>query len=136
MTVLFDDVGYKTLSVPVVSEQGLLRSTAGRGLTGVVPSSRPRDHDDGRGLAVTEQPVFTQFGFSDEEWGLLVGLPQSVLTAASAAESDCTRRTMAGERRRPGDLSAPAGSRPARSWPPSRRGGAGPATRRPARSCR
>jgi ATP-dependent DNA helicase RecQ len=24
MTVLFDDVGYKTLSVPVVREQGLL----------------------------------------------------------------------------------------------------------------
>lgn len=24
MTVLFDEVGYKTLSVPVVSEQGLL----------------------------------------------------------------------------------------------------------------
>ena len=34
-------------------------------------------------------------GFSDEEWGLLVGLPQSVLTAASAAEHDGTRRTLA-----------------------------------------
>ncbi|HEU5107346.1 MAG TPA: hypothetical protein VFT95_02090 [Micromonosporaceae bacterium] len=34
-------------------------------------------------------------GFSDEEWGLLVGLPQAVVTAASAAESDGTRRTMA-----------------------------------------
>jgi hypothetical protein len=44
---------------------------------------------------VTDQPVFTEFGFSDDEWGLLVGLPQSVLTAASAAESDSTRRTMA-----------------------------------------
>ena len=44
---------------------------------------------------MTDQPVFTEFGFSDEEWGLLVGLPQSVLTAASAAESDGTRRTMA-----------------------------------------
>ncbi|GGM03935.1 MULTISPECIES: hypothetical protein [Micromonospora] len=42
-----------------------------------------------------EQPAYTGFGFSDEEWGLLVGLPQSVLTAASAAESDSTRRTMA-----------------------------------------
>ncbi|MCO1599624.1 hypothetical protein M8C17_31150 [Micromonospora sp. RHAY321] len=42
-----------------------------------------------------EQPAYTGFGFSDEEWGLLVGLPQSVLTAASAAESDGTRRTMA-----------------------------------------
>ncbi|MCW3817503.1 hypothetical protein ONA91_23910 [Micromonospora sp. DR5-3] len=42
-----------------------------------------------------EQPAYTGFGFSDEEWGLLVGLPQSVLTAASAAESDGSRRTMA-----------------------------------------
>ncbi|MEU4675348.1 hypothetical protein [Micromonospora sp. NPDC023737] len=42
-----------------------------------------------------EQPAYTGFGFSDGEWGLLVGLPQSVLTAASAAESDGTRRTMA-----------------------------------------
>ncbi|MFD1325957.1 hypothetical protein [Micromonospora sonneratiae] len=44
---------------------------------------------------MVEQPVFTEFGFSDEEWGLLVGLPQSVLTAASAAESDGIRRTRA-----------------------------------------
>jgi hypothetical protein len=44
---------------------------------------------------VTDQPLYTQFGFSDDEWGLLVGLPQSVLTAASAAESDGARRTMA-----------------------------------------
>ncbi|MEV0154442.1 hypothetical protein AB0H57_11980 [Micromonospora sp. NPDC050686] len=42
-----------------------------------------------------EQPAYTGFGFSDEEWGLLVGLPQAVVTAASAAESDGTRRTMA-----------------------------------------
>ena len=42
-----------------------------------------------------EQPAYSRFGFSDEEWGLLVGLPQSVLTAASAAEADGTRRTMA-----------------------------------------
>lgn len=42
-----------------------------------------------------EQPAYTGFGFTDEEWGLLVGLPQSVLTAASAAESDGTKRTMA-----------------------------------------
>ncbi|WBB69775.1 hypothetical protein [Micromonospora sp. WMMD812] len=41
-----------------------------------------------------EQPAYTGFGFSDDEWGLLVGLPQSVLTAASAAESDGTKRTM------------------------------------------
>jgi hypothetical protein len=44
---------------------------------------------------VTDQPLYTQFGFTDDEWGLLVGLPQSVLTAASATESDGTRRTMA-----------------------------------------
>lgn len=43
---------------------------------------------------MTEQPLYaTEFGFSDDEWGLLVGLPQSVLTAASAAESDGSRRT-------------------------------------------
>ncbi|BCJ67791.1 hypothetical protein [Polymorphospora rubra] len=44
---------------------------------------------------MTEQPVFSTFGFSDEEWGLLVGLPHAVLTAATAAEADSTRRTMA-----------------------------------------
>jgi hypothetical protein len=44
---------------------------------------------------VSDQPVFTELGFTDEEWGLLVGLPQAVLTAASAAESDGTRRTLA-----------------------------------------
>ncbi|MGN9805932.1 hypothetical protein [Micromonospora sp. L32] len=42
-----------------------------------------------------EQPAYTGFGFSDEEWGLLVGLPQAVLTAASAAEHDGSRRTRA-----------------------------------------
>ncbi|MFI5836458.1 hypothetical protein ACIA5A_22550 [Micromonospora sp. NPDC051300] len=42
-----------------------------------------------------EQPAYTRFGVSDEEWGLLVGLPQAVITAAAAAESDGTRRTMA-----------------------------------------
>jgi hypothetical protein len=44
---------------------------------------------------VTDQPAYSAFGFTDAEWGLLVGLPQSVLTAASAAESDGTRRTLA-----------------------------------------
>ncbi|NUR73731.1 MAG: hypothetical protein HOU81_23190 [Hamadaea sp.] len=34
-------------------------------------------------------------GFTDAEWGLLVGLPQAVLLAASAAEEDSTRRTAA-----------------------------------------
>jgi hypothetical protein len=33
--------------------------------------------------------------YSDEEWGLLVGLPQSVVVAASQAEKDSTRRTQA-----------------------------------------
>jgi hypothetical protein len=33
--------------------------------------------------------------YSDEEWGLLVGLPQSVVVAASQAESDGNRRTVA-----------------------------------------
>ena len=50
---------------------------------------------NGRGTVVIEEPAYTAFGFSDEEWGLLVGLPQAVLTAASAAESDSTRATMA-----------------------------------------
>ncbi|GGM49098.1 hypothetical protein ACFFX1_23150 [Dactylosporangium sucinum] len=31
--------------------------------------------------------------YTDEEWGLLVGLPQSVLIAASQAEADGSRRT-------------------------------------------
>jgi hypothetical protein len=44
---------------------------------------------------VTEQSAYERLGFSDVEWGLLVGLPQAVLTAASAAENDGTRRTMA-----------------------------------------
>jgi hypothetical protein len=44
---------------------------------------------------VTDQSVYAQLGFSDAEWGLLVGLPHAVLTAASAAESDGTRRTKA-----------------------------------------
>jgi hypothetical protein len=44
---------------------------------------------------VIDQPVYSQFGFTDDEWGLLANLPQAVLTAASAAEADGTRRTMA-----------------------------------------
>jgi hypothetical protein len=31
--------------------------------------------------------------YSDEEWGLLVGLPQSIMTAAVLAENDSTNRT-------------------------------------------
>lgn len=36
-----------------------------------------------------------QEDFNDVEWNLLVGLPQAVLAAASAAEDDSTRRTLA-----------------------------------------
>ncbi|MGI5237619.1 hypothetical protein [Dactylosporangium sp. CA-139066] len=35
----------------------------------------------------------TEPKYTDEEWGLLVGLPQSVLIAASQAEHDGSRRT-------------------------------------------
>jgi hypothetical protein len=44
---------------------------------------------------VTDEPVYATFGFTDPEWGLLVGLPQSVLTAASAAAPDGPRKTRA-----------------------------------------
>ena len=44
---------------------------------------------------MTDEPLYAQFGFTDAEWGLLVGLPQSVLTAASAATPDSTRKTRA-----------------------------------------
>ena len=36
-----------------------------------------------------------QSRFTDQEWSLLVGLPESVLSAASAAETDTPRRTQA-----------------------------------------
>ena len=42
---------------------------------------------------MTDEPLYARFGFTDAEWGLLVGLPQSVLTAASAAERDSARKT-------------------------------------------
>lgn len=44
---------------------------------------------------MTEQALYQRWGFSDDEWGLLVGLPQAVLTAAIAVESDGSRRTKA-----------------------------------------
>jgi hypothetical protein len=44
---------------------------------------------------VTDEPLYAMWGFTDSEWGLLVGLPQSVLTAASAATPDGTRKTRA-----------------------------------------
>ena len=44
---------------------------------------------------MTDEPVYATFGFTDSEWGLLVGLPQSVLTAASAAAADGARKTRA-----------------------------------------
>jgi hypothetical protein len=37
--------------------------------------------------------VQEELGFTDAEWGLLVGLPQSVMLAASSIESDGTHRT-------------------------------------------
>src|SRR3954465_9554730 len=61
----------------------------------MAPGTTDDDDQGERGSLVIEQPAYTGFGFSDEEWGLLVGLPQSVLAAAAAAESDGTRRTMA-----------------------------------------
>lgn len=42
---------------------------------------------------MTDEPLYAEFGFTDAEWGLLVGLPQSVLTAASAATHDSARKT-------------------------------------------
>src|ERR1041384_5470878 len=44
---------------------------------------------------MTDDPLYAMLGFTDSEWGLLVGLPQSVLTAASAATPDSTRKTRA-----------------------------------------
>ena len=31
---------------------------------------------------MTDEPLYARLGFTDAEWGLLVGLPQAVLTAA------------------------------------------------------
>ena len=44
---------------------------------------------------MTDEPVYATLGFTDSEWGLLVGLPQAVLTAASAATHDSARKTRA-----------------------------------------
>ncbi len=44
---------------------------------------------------VTEEPLYATWGFTDPEWGLLVGLPQAVLTAASAVTPDSARKTRA-----------------------------------------
>jgi hypothetical protein len=44
---------------------------------------------------VTDEPLYAKWGFTDSEWGLLVGLPQAVLTAASAATPDGARKTRA-----------------------------------------
>jgi hypothetical protein len=50
---------------------------------------------DVRTIVVTDEPLYAKLGFTDAEWGLLVGLPQSVLTAASAATPDSARKTRA-----------------------------------------
>ena len=44
---------------------------------------------------MTDEPQYATWGFTDAEWGLLVGLPQAVLTAASAATHDSARKTRA-----------------------------------------
>lgn len=44
---------------------------------------------------MTDEPLYSRLGFTDAEWGLLAGLPQSVLTAASAATPDSARKTRA-----------------------------------------
>ena len=44
---------------------------------------------------MTDEPLYAQLGFTDAEWGLLVGLPQAVVTAASAATHDSSRKTRA-----------------------------------------
>jgi hypothetical protein len=44
---------------------------------------------------VTDEPLYATWGFTDDEWGLLVGLPLAVLTAASAASQDSARKTRA-----------------------------------------
>ncbi|MEU7908241.1 hypothetical protein [Actinoplanes sp. NPDC049118] len=44
---------------------------------------------------MTDAPQYAEFGFTDAEWGLLVGLPQAVLTAASVATHDSARKTRA-----------------------------------------
>ncbi|WP_130508181.1 hypothetical protein [Krasilnikovia cinnamomea] len=44
---------------------------------------------------MTDQPMYASLGYTDAEWGLLTGLPQSVLTAASAASLDGARKTRA-----------------------------------------
>ena len=40
---------------------------------------------------MSDDPLYSMLGFTDAEWGLLVGLPQSVLTAASAATASANR---------------------------------------------
>ena len=44
---------------------------------------------------MTDEPLYTSLGFTDAEWGLLVGLPQAVLTAAGAATHDSARKSRA-----------------------------------------
>lgn len=44
---------------------------------------------------MTDEPFYSRLGFTDSEWGLLVGLPQAVLTAASVATHDSARKQRA-----------------------------------------
>ena len=44
---------------------------------------------------MTDEPLYSTWGFTDSEWGLLVGLPLAVATAASAVTHDSARKTRA-----------------------------------------
>ncbi|GGJ86076.1 hypothetical protein GCM10010123_14590 [Pilimelia anulata] len=44
---------------------------------------------------MTDNGARDQWGFSDGEWSLLVGLPEAVVTAAAAIEPDSARRSRA-----------------------------------------
>jgi len=48
-----------------------------------------------KGKPVTDEPLYSMWGFTDSEWGLLVGMPQAVLTAASVVTHDSARKTRA-----------------------------------------
>ena len=67
---------------------------------------------------MTDEPLYATWGFTDAEWGLLVGLPQSVLTAASVATHDSARKTRAENEAGPGEDLRRRGPRPAR-WSPA-----------------
>ena len=73
-----EGAGYQSLSGAVVRE-----------------NAQPTAENMERTTRVTDEPLYARLGFTDSEWGLLVGLPQAVLTAASAATHDSSRKTRA-----------------------------------------